>query len=452
MHKSTTRLCRIPLLLAAALICVLNSCTGTEEELLSAVPASAQTVITANLVRLANEAGYTDKDGNINLSDFFNETISVSPETIDAAKEAVDLEHTVIYSLQGSSFSILCNVKDADALKALAKANSIKTSETDGYTVYDISGFKLAVKDGKIWGSENDPVAIAKLTAEKCGSDGSFTIHKGLCGFLAADRAISATISLEQTGAPQNRKYLAAAVSGNDYTASVNACLMRASGEKIPMDMLTDIHTDFMRYLPANFNIVAAAGLTDKVNWDDIAEFIGSMGGLRARGILDSVLDIIKQCDGTAAIGADGYSLPGNEPMFILMVHLPQDKIKATEQNIANEFTAYGITPYKRHDGQTELRLPGMRIFTGNTDGYMSIGTQPFVPARENSLTTIFKGQRAAVSVKLESLAGYIQGCTYGLDLSARTGATDTEIRVSFPGSDEKPLATLLGFFRIMLL
>lgn len=451
MKPFATKLQLLAAMLISISVWITTGCTSSETDLLESVPASAQTVMTVNLNKLAHDAGYTDKNGNIALPDYMFESVPLSPEQIVALGAVVDLEHIVAYSLGGSNFTLTFNIKDEDALKAIATASGATSSQTQGYTVYSFRGSQIAVKDGQGWCAPN-AVATAELSREKRDADGSYTMYKGLTEYLNVDRPMSVIICAEAPkNAAQRGKFLCAALSGNQEGASINSCIMHASGEKISMDMLTTLHTDFLRYTPANMNIVFAAGLTDKIDWNDFSETVTSMGGTRARGFFDSIFDILRQADGTVALCADGYTLLGNDPGVLFMAHLPQNTLNTTLTELVNQASSMGMNVTRREDGQYKATLMGTNLYAGSVDGYLSIGSQPFVPTRENSLTTTFEGQRAAAYISLETLAPYVPGCNFGIALTAKTGDTDTDIHVNFPGSNAQPLATLIKLCHMLL-
>lgn len=433
-------------LLIAALLLTLGSCSSSDSELLERVPASAGAVVVTNLSRLMDGAGYSADSGTIPQWMAPGASALGSPESVN---KAIDLDHIVSFSLPGSGFVAIANLRSDSELATLAANAGMEKADADGYTVWKGSGLSIAVKDNTVWLAP-DALAMAKLAASRCASDGKFTLWKGLTEFLSTRSTMGIVVAIDPAGADQQGRYAAIDLEGNQEAASITVCLMKADGEKYTNSSLTTLQTDFLRYLPRNFNAAFAMGVGPDFDWSAVARVVESFGGGQARGFFDVVASILSQCDGTLAIAADAYTLPGNEPLVLAMVHLPQDKVDSVQRDIISQFTTLGVKPILRPDGQTELCIPGMKLFVGNVDGYLAFGTQPFVTDGASPFTTTFEGQLAAAAVQLETLRTYSLSIPYGLDLSAKVGDTDTRVRIAFPGSEARPLANLLSLMAFM--
>ena len=98
--------------------------------------------------------------------------------------------------------------------------------------------------------------------------DGNYTLWKGVTEFLDTDRAMSCAVCVEQAGTSQRGQYVCLALNGNNEAASIDFCMMEADGVKIKNDGVTTMQTDFLRYLPRNFNAVAAFGAVSYTHLD----------------------------------------------------------------------------------------------------------------------------------------------------------------------------------------
>lgn len=386
--------------LLPALLLVVAGCSSTDSQLLELVPSSAPTVIVNNLTRFMDDAGY-------------HTVPSTAPEWISGATEllgspdevakALDVSHVVSYSLGGHDFVSVLKVVSDTELDALASKAGFAKDDASGYTVWKHEGLSIATKNHVAWIAP-DAVAMAQQSHAKCLSDGNYTLWKGLAEFLSTRSTLGIVVCIEPAGPDQQGRYAAIDVEGNQEAASINASLMKADGEKYTNSSLTTLQTDFLRYLPRNFNCAFAMGVAPGFNWDSVAQFIESFGGSQARGFFDAVVGILNQCNGTFAIAADGYSLPAGSPAVLAMVHMPQAKVDSVRSDFIAQITSMGVPATLRPDGQTELAVPNMKVFVGSVDGYLAIGTQPFVADGSNPFTTAFEGQRAAAVVQLETL------------------------------------------------
>lgn len=445
MHTVNSLLRHAAMLIITAALLVSGGCSSTDSELMELVPASAQSVIVTNLPKVMDEAGYTT------VPETLPKWITGGSDMLgkDGAN-ALDLAHIVTFAINGSNFVSIVKVTDESALATLATNAGFTRADSDGYTVWKGTDADIAVKDNVALIAP-EAVAMAKMAETKREEDGNYTLWKGVTEFLDTDRAMSCAVCVEQAGASQRGQYVCLALNGNNEAASIDFCMMEADGVKIKNDGVTTMQTDFLRYLPRNFNAVAAFGVSPKFNWDKAGEIIESIAGGQARGTFDSVFDLLKQCDGTLALAADGYTLPTGSPAVLAMIHMPQAKVDSVLRNVIEQFTSVGVPAKMREDGQTELTIPNMKIYVGSVDGYLAIGTQPFVADQNNSLTTVFEGQCGAASVQLETLRTFSLNLNYGLDLRAQMGETDTNIRVSFPGSNERPMANLISLMSLLI-
>ena len=431
-------------MLLLSTLLVLASCSSDDAELLEQVPASAGAVIVTDLSRLMDDAGYTG-----NSSAMPGWLTAGILGNADRAAKSVDLSHIVSFSMPGSGFVTIVRLKDDSEFAALVSEAGMTESEQSGFTLWSGNGTSVAVKNHLAWIAP-DAVGMARMAATRCADDGKFTLWKGLTEFLSTRSTLGIVVAVEPAGADQQGRYAAIDIEGNQEAASVTVCQMRADGEKYTNSSLTTLQTDFLRYLPRNFNAAFAMGVGPDFDWSSVAQVVESFGGGRARGFFDVVATVLSQCNGTLAIAADAYSLPGNEPAVLAMVHMTQEKVDSVQRDIISQFATLGIKATQRADGQYVIPVPGMKVFVGNVDGYLAFGTQPFVTDGASPFTTTFEGQLAAAAVQMETLRTYSLAIPYGLDLSAKVGDTDTRVRIAFPGSTDRPLANILSLMSFL--
>ena len=448
MLAITSKLRYLASVAAMVVVLILSGCSSSSSsDLMERVPVSAQTVVVNDFTRLMDEAGYaatphmmpkwivagTDAIGNV-----------------DEAAKALDMSRVVTFAISGGNFVSIVKVQSESDLADLAKNAGMTRADAGGYTVWKGSETQIAVKDGVAWIAP-DAVAMANLAEVKRKNDGDYTKIEGVAQFLDKVETLRMAVCIEPADKNNIGQYLCVSVKGDAEAASANCCLMGTDGAKVKNDKLTTLQTDFLRHLPRNFNTVVAMGIAPGFNWDRIGEYVESMAGGQARGTFDAVFDILRQCDGTLAIAADGYSLPSGSPAGLALIHMPQEKVDSVLNDVISQFTSVGVPAKLRPDGQTEFVVPGMKLFVGKAGNYLTIGTQPIVANQDNSFSTTLQGQLAAASVKLETLRTYNLNLDYGLDLSAKVGETDTDIQIKFPGSKDRPLANILSLMAIFL-
>ncbi|MDE5927957.1 MAG: hypothetical protein K2G98_05725, partial [Duncaniella sp.] len=99
---------------------------------------------------------------------------------------------------------------------------------------------------------------------------------------------------------------------------------------------------------------------------------------------------------------------------FIVMVHMPQDKINSLMSMISSMMSTAGMTPTVTADGLMAIPQYGKTMYIGNVDGYLGISTIGFDNTRNNSLAPTFVNKDMAANLSLEPYSDYVHGAPEG--------------------------------------
>lgn len=177
---------------------VFNSCTEVGDDILSTIPQRTAFVTKVNADKILASADVRLSDGNYKLSAALNELsynlTGTDRKLLDEFLEAIpaiDSENIYIYSTVDEDVILTCGVKHKSELtKALTK--QFGSSESiDGFTVYDINGDALLLRDNQLWMSDKAEYIIK---AVKSAAEQSVADKPGFREQLAADNAVTAII------------------------------------------------------------------------------------------------------------------------------------------------------------------------------------------------------------------------------------------------------------------
>ncbi len=437
---------------------VVTSCSKDQSELLGTVPADVTWVQTLDLKKLLTDAGCTFSGNEVQLTPQISRLLDNDAEllsVISSLSTAIDMEHIVLFG--DANVPAICTfmITDHEAFTSCIESSSLESDEgSDGYDLY--TGYlrtALVVKDNQGWVMQtSSPVKKVKNISESA-ADASIMSLDGILDFLRGSNI--ANIAIAKTGmmlGTQTDSWTCIDVDIESNILAANIVNMEADGKVIPVETLQTINTDFLRYVPSDFTLAFAAGLTDDINWNSAATTATMVGGYRLRGFFDTLIPFLKQIDGTVSFAAGArtpdvwYNPTLNNAGFIFMAHMPQDAVDDALRTIAQFAGQAGISvTTEQPSGQLVANINGATLRAGNVDGCLTLANIPIEPTHSNSLNTDFLSKKAALSFTIPELSQLTRGADFGVKFTAGVESERIHARLSLIGTDDPILEKLLS-------
>lgn len=436
----------LPILtLVAAATALFSSCSSQTEErrLLDAIPADATSVVVVNLER-ATAAGISRPFLPVNsakgsaaivtLPDGHRFTIAEAPVTDSLAARG--------FAASGAAEGALASYTDPQGLSAVVDSKS-------GLVYYmAMSAPRAEERVGEIAASaaKSNFTSIMGL-AEYFDQKSAEAVAYG----AASRSAFGASTS--SNGDPQAGEWLAFSASEESGVADIAMKLIYGSGKPVEIKGLQTISPDFLRYVPANMNVVAAAGLTPDIDWDAAASMVSIIADRTTAGYIAAASPYLKSINGTVAIavGADNPSSATAADMrFFAMARMDRDKINdfIRQAGILASMAGAGVESVS--ESMARLTLPSgsglpEAVYLGEVDGNLVIASYLPDGKAENPFASPMEGHDASavVSFPAGALPAARFPSAHGLDVKFALDGSEAHARVSFPGSDRSPLAVI---------
>ena len=430
----------LPLLAIMALVAASCSSERDGSHILDAVPADATSVTFVNLDRLAKDGVDADALAKgplplhsgmmafVTLSDGTSLRISDIPEPDSLAAAG--------YLLDGEAGQPLTTYARQDGSTIVADTKR----GVAYYTVFSPSRALQTISDVS--------AACDKLT---------FASNKGIADFFdkkAGEAAVYGAIGQSLVGAPsaananpQDAGWIAFDVKEESGVADLTAVLMEGSGKEIEIKGLQKIDTDFLRYVPADMNIVAAAGLTPGIDWNPAGRLLAVIASPDVAGFFAVASPYLKAIDGTVAVAARVDPDSPMESKMFAMARMPREKINDLVAQIGTIAAMAGAKTTPVSDNMSCLTVPGVPgdFFIGEVDGYFAFASFPLDSKAENPFTADIEGHQAAAIVS--TTEGAIPAPQFpaatGINARFALDKSEAHLRLSFPGSEESPLAVI---------
>lgn len=449
---------RVALMAMALLGCFLWSCNGKDTALLDSVPANSKFVALVNGKEVLANMGCAAGNEGFKLSESLKSATmgrlgKTDLSALNSAAKGIDIEKLLIFQPEGAKDPVVTFiVTDAAELDHLAAGDGkADKAEKNGYTVYSKGGQSVLVKDDRGWLVAQDAdkaVDLVDAMAEAVKNGKSVGGIATLNDFMATTHAAGIVANMAGSGLG-NDVWTLADVTLNGNKIAMDVKWVKESGEAVTQDYLKEIDTDFLRYVPEDFNVVIAMGVKDG---DKLAEAMqGAMGmvGFQQRAMIGALLPYLRQVDGTVsmAMAAPGVNEPDDitQLKFMAMVKMPQAQVDEAISQINTMLGTYGARVEKTGDA-FKATLQGTTFYVANVDENLAIATVPIEPTRSNSLASRVEGADMALSVMLPSLGGYFRGApSYGLDFSVSLKGSEMHLKCSFPDTKVGFLETLVA-------
>lgn len=431
----------LPLLALVAVIAASCSSERESNHLLDAVPSDATSVTFVNLDHLA-------KDGI---------------DTDELAKGKLPL-HTGIRAFVTLADGTSLQISDIPAPDSLAAAGYILDGEAGepltAYTRPDGATVITDAKRGVAYYSVFSPsraLEIVSKVGEACDKQ-TFASVKGLADFFDKKAGKAAIFgAAEQNLAPgsdasaddpQEAQWLAFDVMEESGVANLTAVMMKGSGEPVDIKGVQEIDTDFLRYVPADMNVVAAAGLTPDIDWNAAGRLLGTVADRSTAGFIAAAIPYLKALDGTVAIAARIDEKTASDPKFFAMAHMSREKINDLMTQLGTLAAMSGAKTTPEGDNMVRMSIAGLPsdIYIGEVDGYFAMASYPLDGKAQNPFATAMEGHDAAAVVTAD--AGALPAAQFtddatGIDVKFALDDSEATLRLSFPGAKKTPLAVI---------
>lgn len=383
--KLTNRHIHLSLMgLAMMAAAALTSCSSDDKQPLEVIPADVDFVIAADGQMAADQIGMKWTDDGYQMPDGLKEIyqqFGIDPDMngslMAGLHKSIDVNHTYVFGYAGGKnlqvFS-LSKVTDKDLLEeTLTKEYGEKQSK-DGYDIYNNFAAKILVKDGLMWAyidtsaegiepavkavngviekAEKANVTSVKAIAEQLEAQNAYNVvvksNKIADGLTSMLRDADPSLAIAATSLTDKIRdgYTLATINCKGASITTTAKFVDPEGNVIEMPLNTAINTDFLKYIPANYNLVAALALSAD-NLNDINKQIASN---KTGEDAADVTAIVNNLEGTIGFGlalADSdaptiQQLSDSNKMFVVTIATKPGKAMESLTAISNLLTRMG--------------------------------------------------------------------------------------------------------------
>lgn len=466
------KLRHITFAILTALIVGLTTSCSKRGEILDTIPADVTMVATLNVDKLCSAAGVTLKgDGSIEVLPAMQGVVSGDIreilENISKLKAdgAADVEN-IVAAVDGDGVTYLTfAVSDMEKLTSAFGDNLKWTDGANGYRTARMDNTMLLQKGDQVWAVFGAKDAVKSVESMlKSAGEMSVSDLNGIAEALGRDNMANVAVASGFTALTTSKKpnteipaqdkewAVGALLEGADNSLVFNCEMMQSTGRTLSPKGMQRINPALLAYVPENFNTVFAAGLTPEFDWQPITQLAMVAGGFQTAAFLSVVTPYLESIDGSVLIAAAPDEAETfaegdfTEWDFIVMAHMPQDKINGLTSMIRNMMSTAGMTPSVTPEGLIAVPQYGKTLYIGNVDGYLGISTIGFDNTRNNSLAPTFVNKEMAANLSLEPYSDYVPSAPQGtgLNLSAAMENGKTSVKIKVTGTENPALVFLL--------
>lgn len=444
----------LTIILAASALAAatLTSCNKTDNTLLGTIPADATMVVRLDGSKLLKSAGCSiTADGTLDAPASLRGTIDGTIGADRAAEltrvaHAIDIKNVVVYATT-ADFITTYMITDEDAFDRAMLATGAKKEKAGDFDAY-VGRMVTLVRDGQGWLAEGPLNAVAgqvQSMLDKADSE-PFSSYRGLTEHLGAANAMGLAINPIAFGMETTDTWLCGNMTLEGPNGLLSMQLMHSDGKIIPVTMLKPINTDFLRYVPGDFNLVAAMGIAKPDEVAALAQLLGRAMTFRERGIIESLLPFLQRVTGTVSVAArldaDTAADDFGRPDLMIMAAMSQEDVNSSVAQLLSMAKGMGATVTDAGAGMHLLSAPGMKVYVGSVDGQLALGTIPFENTRNNSLNDTFLSRNAALSFDIP--AGYHGFFNRPAKLTANIQEQQMQVELKFDGATTPFLQTYM--------
>lgn len=438
---------------------LLGSCGGSaERSLLSTIPVSSRCMVAAINLDYAIKASGSELDpstGELNLSDISRQLlnrISGGIATDDILLQTgdflryIDRSFVVSYNGQdGVSFITFRITSRDEIIKTLELHSQGVVEKLDDISFYSFGSYRVGVLDNQGWIFNGEPRELTALLDETANADiEDFPAVRDFFSDCPTVK-IGALTEVGDATSGQNSRWRLVSLHTDGLTAEITANTTAGDGNPVALEGTAPVSDDFLRYFPADMNLVMAFGhTTDDIDVDDFDFFI-EMYAAYLRPYVSFLRPYLPYVDGTVAVGVKANLedvAAGRPPQGITMIRMGQEKLDKAIGDITRFISTMGISP-------APGELPGEKVFDLTTlsvglqlhvapcDGYLTLAT--FTPKADcqNSYAPVFEGKNGGALLNIPTLAPIIPGCDMGIDASMQVEPEKSFYRIHITNSGD---------------
>lgn len=437
-------------------------------ELLDTVPADVSAVATVDFKKLCESSGITFTSEGIKADDEINSGLRGDLREMLDRMARLDSEGV-------ADFSRVAVAVDSDGAKyvtfAISDYGKLKEQmgdwiewqpDADGYHVAGLGdGCVLLCTSSQAWVLDDVRGSATKALEGLLKRAGEMPVTKldGVMQALGRDNIANiavasgfvsfATDKKPDTEIPaQDKEWNVASLNtGADNSLVAEWETMQSTGRTVKVKGMQNINPALLAYVPEDYPITFAAGITPEFNWKPLEQLALTVGGFQAGAFMAVVNPFLESINGSVLIAAkplSEYALAEGDPSdwdFIVLAHMPQDKINRLMTMIATMMSTAGVTPSVNKDGMMVVPQYGKNLYIGNVDGYLGISTKEFDNSRNNSLAPTFVNKNLAFAAAFPM--GGDDGITIDTSVSMASGKGQAKLKVN--GTDSSTLVYLLS-------
>lgn len=455
----------MPLVAVVILGVAVASCSK-DEALFDAIPAEVDNVGFVRLKSVLSQSGFkfgpngVTTDGLAAPEGRFRDLVDLA-DVMDRSG-VCDIDRMAWARDRDGVIYVTALVSDCDKF-AEATSGEIGWAEAkDGFRQGQWGGFTALTGDGRFWLTDAKDAVKAVRELQKKAGKSPLTALSGICGMLEGQGLLNIALSCDAAakggkkddGAQAAQESLWATISCDikDNKLVAGSVVMQADGTTVAADGLQPVNQAVLSYIPDSFSFAFAVGLTPDFDWSVLTQAVSAFGGFQARGMMAVVTPYLQSINGTVMLAAgpandQAYSEidPGNWH-FILMAHMPQQKITEIMNMVRNSMFVAGMSPRMTDQGLLIVPQYGMNLYLGNVDGYFAVSNMPFDNTRQNSLAPLFSGKDGAVMLELPSLRSLSPAApAFGFRLTGQTGQGSTTAELALTGTTQPILQAILS-------
>ncbi len=422
-------------ILTAVFVGLASSCSK-RAEILDNIPADVNLVATVNVDKLCSAVGVTLKgDGSAEVCEPMQGVVRGNMKMLDAlagmkAEGVADIDNIVVaVDKENVTYAIL-SVSDIERFDTATSEYLDWNEASNGYRSARFGSASLLAKDGLVWfvtGARDAVKSVDEL--KKRAREMSVAQLDGIAEVLGRDNMVNLAVasglaSMDKSDAgidAQDKEWSVAALKeGADNSLVIDWEMMKSTGLTVKPKGMQNINPALLAYVPENFNVTLAFGLTREFDWEPMRKVVMMAGGFQTAAFMSVVNPYLESIDGSVLMAA----APSSPELmkdgdvsdwdFIVMVHMPQDKINSLMSMISSMMSTAGMTPTVTADGLMAIPQYGKTMYIGNVDGYLGISTIGFDNTRNNSLAPTFVNKDMAANLSLEPYSDYVHGAPEG--------------------------------------
>lgn len=443
-----------PFLLACLTILItaaFSSCNNDRKKLLETVPFDSDAVAAVDLLRLASECQVKIEDGRLvlppEMSEFKEEISPEISKTIARIAGAIDLKNVIIFGSVSASPVGTARVTDIEELRSLIKKYDGDKVTDASLEAYKVNGSYIVISNDEkqCWLADREKQIAQIEDFEALDAKKSICRYSGVESALMADGIAVYAVNLAAVQTMNENYWVTGKFSVDNNAIVAEAGVIEPDGGAVETDMLQEIDTDFLRYMPSNFIGAFALGINPQSK--DYAKMLGEVKKLGVGN--DDIFNYVKALDGTVAFGfgpKNKEAFKSASPadwQFLAMAHMNRDKVDALTNLVATQLPgskegAKGLYSFK--SGQVDVTY-------GNVDGNFALAFgMPLDSKEENSFATVFEGKRLAGVLQTPLLNTIVNNprLNYSVKATFELNGSTYVVTLKLVGNDNPIIPTLV--------